>query len=123
MPTLKVDLIIEDNTTGEFVLCLVENGPWSDLQLQLSNLQQRLYDSFDAIVDGHVAAKFPQSIGRRFRLQIDAYNEPPQPVCELVKKFDRHIQSAPELRSALVNSSYVKELRLVTRFDPGHCSV
>jgi hypothetical protein len=120
MPTLVVDLIVEDPVNNEFVLCLVETGPWTEpVEDRLRNLQDRLYDSFDAIVDGLVAAKFPQSKGRRIRLQVDGHDDPPESVVELVRKFASHLKNNAEFQQAIIGSPFVETLRVVNGADMG----
>jgi hypothetical protein len=120
MPTLVVDLIVDDPVNDEFVLCLVETGPWIEpMNARLKKLQDRLYDSFDAIADGYVSEKYPQSRGRKIRLQVDSHDAPPESVLELVRNFSRHLQNDAEYREAIHSSPFVEFLRVVNGVDMG----
>jgi hypothetical protein len=73
MPSATIDLITETHETGEFALILVEDGPWPikgpDWKECLSRIQNRIYDAIDIAIDGHLAARYPDSKGRRVRVQ------------------------------------------------------
>jgi hypothetical protein len=68
-----IDLVAEDSKHNEFVLYLVENGPWEHgiLESQLKRIQKRLYDAVDVVIEGYLASKYPQSKARRIRIQVD----------------------------------------------------
>jgi len=119
MKELTVDLVTEDPINDEYVVYLVEDGPWTSIENQLRKLQERLYDSFDMIVDGHVATKFPQSLGRKIRLQVDSYNSPPRELIEFVWKFSDYLKNDSERKRLISNSPFIAALRLVNGSDIG----
>ena len=120
MSLLTIDLVTDDHINNEFVLCLVETGPWAEpIENRLKKLQDRLYDSFDAIVDGHVASKFPQSKGRKIRLQVDSHDAAPVSVLEFVRKFTDHLKNDAESQQAIRSSPFVESLRVVNGADIG----
>jgi hypothetical protein len=82
---VKIDLVTEHPETGVFAVILVEAGPWAPgtEERELRRIQERLYDCVDVAVDGHLAAKYPDSRGRPIRIQLDTYDIPE----ELLRPF------------------------------------
>ena len=120
MPTITFDLVTDDPKNDEIVVYLVEGGPWNDaLNERLKRLQGRLYDAFDAVVDGALASKYPESKGRRIRIQIDCHKSPPETVLNLVKKFANFIHDSDEYQNAIKKSSFVEDVRVVNGADFG----
>jgi hypothetical protein len=111
---VKVDLIADDPLHDEFVLHLVEDGPWdaADVEDRMRALQSRLYDVVDLVIDGHLVGKYPESKGRRIRIQVDCLNEPEE-IREFVAKFGEHIETDPEYRKAMELSQFVSRLRII----------
>lgn len=119
---MTLDLITDDPNNDEFAVYLVEEGPWdSDPRQRLVALQKRLYDAFDVIVEGVLASKYPDSKGRRFRIQVNSYNSPPESVLNLVRKFASFIQENDEYRESIQKSPFVADLRVVNGVDIGRC--
>jgi hypothetical protein len=120
MPTITFDLVTDDPKNDEFVVYLVEGGPWNDaLNERLRRLQGRLYDAFDAVVDGALASEYPESKGRRIRIQIDCHKSPPETVLNLVRKFANFIHNSDEYQNAIKKSSFVEDVRVVNGADFG----
>jgi hypothetical protein len=117
---ITVDLITDDPIHGEFVLHLVEEGPWDvpDTLNRMRVVQNRLYDTVDLVVDGHLAGKYPESKGRNIRIQIDCLDEPKE-LHELVARFSEHMQTDADYRKSIDNSPYVSRLRITAnKLDP-----
>ena len=120
MPNLTIDLVLSDPKNDEYVLCLVETGPWPEVvETRLRQLQDRLYNTFDAAVDGHVAAKFPDSMGMKIRVQVDSHDDPPESVPAFVRKFAAHLETNTEYREAIGKSIFIQALRVVNGCDLG----
>ena len=78
-------------------MVLVEQGPWSGpVEDHLHSLQARLYGCLEAALDGQVAAKFPQSKGLTFVIQVDCYDLPPSRIEDLVRAFEDGISDLPD---------------------------
>lgn len=118
---LVVDLVTEDAANNEYVLYLVEEGPWEPgaLQDRLKKIQDRLYNAFDAAVDGHLAAKFPDSKGRNVRIQVDIHGETPPDIESLVARFDNHVKSDADYQREIQRNEFIAALRVVTRSQMG----
>lgn len=123
MPSATIDLITETPETGEFALILVEDGPWpnkdSDWKECLSRIQRRIYDALDVAIDGHLAAKYPDAKGRSVRVQIDSPSGLPSALAELVAKLREHLEGENEYNSAIKQSKFIRNLRIVTGHEMG----
>jgi hypothetical protein len=120
MAKITFDLITDDPKNDELVVYLVEAGPWSGaLHERLQKIQSRLYDAFDAVVDGALTAKYPETKGRRIRIQVDCHNSPPDTVLNLVRKFATFVRDNSEYQKAIRESSYVTDVRVVNGGDFG----
>lgn len=120
MPNITFNLITDDPKNDECVVYLVEAGPWSDaLHMRLEKLQVRLHDAFDAVVDGALASKYPETKGRRIRIQVDCHNSPPETVLDLVRKFAAFIHDDKEYQKAIKESPFVADVRVVNGSDVG----
>ena len=123
MGTVTFNLITEDPRSGELVVCLVENGPWNDdLDDCLEKLQARLYDAFDMVVDGLLASKYPESMGQQIRIQVDCYDSPPEKVLSFVRKFSAFIHESKEYQTAIKESAFITDIRVVNGSDLGGTS-
>ena len=108
-----VDLVTINNEKTECALYLVENGPWENTMEKIKIIQERLYNTLDVAVDGLLADKYPESTGLKIRIQVDAYDNPPNDVPELVEKFNHFITSNDEYVRAVNNSKYISGLYCV----------
>ena len=112
--SVTVDLITDDPVHREFVLHLVEEDPWNvpDIINRMLAVQDRLYDSVDLIIGGHLAEKYPESNGRKIRIQIDCLNEPKE-LHDFVARFSKHMESDAEYREAIRSSPHLTSLRII----------
>jgi hypothetical protein len=118
-----LDLVTYDPKSDEFVLYLVEDGPWpsSDPEWRecLKRIQERIFDAVNAAVDGGVAKKFPDSKGKPVRVQLDAPHGTPARVEEMIAAVRRFLADDEEYRKAIAESPYVKAVRVVTGKELG----
>lgn len=123
MASATIDLITETPETGEFALILVEDGPWpeddADWNQCLSRIQSRIYDAVDVAIDGHLAAKYPDSKGRAVRVQIDSPNGLPFALSKLVAKMKAHFETNGEYSNAIRQSPFFRGLRITTGHEMG----
>ncbi|PQO36117.1 hypothetical protein DTL21_09365 [Bremerella cremea] len=121
---VSINLITEDADTGEFVLYLLEDGPWPSGEVDwndcLIRIQDHILDAFDAVVDGGLAKKYPESVGTKVRIQVDSPSGLPGKLNELIGKIDEFVhQQDNEYGQGLANSSCVSGLRIVTGHSLG----
>ena len=123
MASATIDLITETSETGEFALILVEDGPWPEDDTEwtrcLSRIQSRIYDAVDVAIDGHLAAKYPDSKGRAVRVQIDSPNGLPSALAKLVAKMKAHFETDGEYSNAIRQSPFFQGLRITTGHEMG----
>jgi hypothetical protein len=123
MKPTTIDLITETPETGEFALILVEDGPWpesdADWNECLSRIQSRIYGAVDIAIDGHLAAKYPDSKGRAVRVQVDSPNGLPSALAKLVAKMKVHFEADGEYKNAITQSPFIQGLRITTGHDMG----
>jgi hypothetical protein len=116
MKKVTIDVVTEDPATQEWALYLVEDGPWEANQLEgrLRSLQERIYQAVDVALDGHLANKYPGSRGKKVRIQVDFYDEPPRKVAMVVRAIAEFIRKSPEYRKDIKSSEYIRAIRIVS---------
>jgi hypothetical protein len=121
MSQVTINFITEDSANDEYVLYLVEEGPWfpSQIEERMRSLQERIYNAVDAAMDGHVAAKCPDSKGRRVRVQVDCHDDPPPDVDEMVTRINDFVGGDEQYQRDVSGSCFVRALRVVTRSQMG----
>src|SRR5882757_8227165 len=95
--TTLVDFIARGGTADEWNMVLVEQGPWTgSIESQLRRLQDRLYGTIDAALDGKLAEKFPESKGKKIIIRLDGYNLPKAEVAEFFDRFSKGVFSTSD---------------------------
>ena len=114
MSTLAVNLVTRGGPGGPWRMVLVEEGPWSasEQESRLRGLQDRLYDSVDAAIEGVLAQHYPDSRGQSVVIRVDGYNLPEEAVRSLFERFAAAMQALPEYVAAIAASEAVKEIGL-----------
>src|SRR5262245_65995942 len=109
---LTIDLVTERPSDGAFILVLVEEGPWGpdEAEGQLGRIQDRLYDCVDTAVDGHLAAKYPDSRGKPVVIRVDYHDTPDQPLRDFIERFAEHIVKSEEVQRDLASQGFVQSL-------------
>ena len=113
MPAVKIDLVTRHASGDTFSLILVEEGPWPehDLSRELHRVQDRLNDLVDAVLQGVVAQRFPETHGRHIVIRLDGYGLPEAPVGEFCSRFAGHVQTSSDIRDACGSSAFAASLR------------
>jgi hypothetical protein len=108
---LTVDFVVRGDEPDEWKLVLIEEGPWEQpIDAHLRRLQTRLYDSIDAALDGQLAGKFPDSLGKRITIALDCYNCPREEVADFFARFSDAVLETPHYMSALKKSKFVSDI-------------
>lgn len=109
---LTIDLVTQRPSDGAFILVLVEEGPWGPdaVEGQLRRIQDRLHDCVDVAVDGHLAAKYPDSHGKAVVIRLDCYDTPDKPVRAFMKRFVESIANSEEVQRDLIAQGFVTSL-------------
>jgi hypothetical protein len=112
-----VEFVAKGDSADEWLMVITEQGPWVDVTRELLRLQERLYDGIDTLIDGLVAAKFPESKGARFTLRIDGRNLPQTEVGAFFERFSKGVFSDGDYRTALDRQDYVADIGFAITFD------
>jgi len=124
---VTIDLITRDNASGEFVLYLLEDGPWPtgapDWRPLLLRIQRRILAAVDVAVDGHLSEKYPDARKSDVRVEVDSPGGCPAQLEELIGAVRHFLENDPAYSEAIANSPHVGKLRLVMgkelgRFTP-----
>lgn len=118
MPRATIDVLSEDPGGGTFTATLVEEGPWPDHMLEpaLRNLQDWLFTTVDAIVEGAIAERYPETRGKPFTVFVNCFDVPEEQVRELFFRFRQYIDGSAEYQSAISNSAHVSSFDFQIRF-------
>jgi hypothetical protein len=114
---VTIDFTTIDRTNDEFVMYLVEEGPWTEpgLAERLRAIQARVYNAVDVAIDGYLARVHPESRGSKVRIQIDLHDRPPEVVEALVRKLADHIAGSAEYRRDIEASENIAGLRILVK--------
>jgi len=113
-----VDFVARGDADDEWKMVLVEEGPWiGPVDDHLRQLQERLYGTVDAALDGQLAEKFPESRGKKLIVQLDGYNLPKAEVSEFFDRFSKGVFSTVDYRRALESSKFVKGITFELNFE------
>jgi hypothetical protein len=109
MNTVTIDFIAQGEREGTWVMVLVEEGPWAkaEIEVNLRRLQERLYSSVDAALDGQLSDLYPETHGGQIIIRLDGCDLPQVEVTELFKTFSGAVFQIPDYADALRESQYV----------------
>jgi hypothetical protein len=71
-----------------------------------------LYDCVEVAVDGHLAAKYPESRGRPLTIRLDTYDIPEAVVRPLFERFAEHVNTWPEVQHKIEAKQNIKSITL-----------
>jgi hypothetical protein len=103
--TATEDYAVQGKTPGEwrYVLAPPPKGTAAE---RLKEVQAKLYNAVDSILDGELAEKFPDTEGKRIVIQLDCRGLPQAEV----KKFSDAIFAIPRYRNALAKSAFAVDI-------------
>lgn len=113
MSDVTVDFITKD----PWQMVLVEEGPWDDVAANLQRLQERFYTCIDAVIDGVLAERYPDSTGATVLIRLDGYRLPMPDTREFFDRFSSTVLELPDYKAALGNSPYVSGIQFVAHFE------
>jgi hypothetical protein len=71
-----VDLITEDEATGEVVLVMLEQRLWGSDPEQFQQLEAKFNSYLEYVLGGHMVQQYPQYAEKPVRFQIDCAGNP-----------------------------------------------
>lgn len=123
MPNVTIDFVSFDPMRDHYALCLVEAeelpAKVDERHAKLKAIQDRIFDAFDAVVDGHLAAKFPETLSQTVRIQVDCPFGKSEQIEELVDRVASYLSGTAEFITAIKNSPYVRAVHVVTGHQLG----
>jgi hypothetical protein len=71
-----VDLVSPDDDTGEVVLVMLEERPWTPGDAQLRQIEAKFNSYLSYVLGGHMAKQYPEYAERPVRFQLDCAENP-----------------------------------------------
>ena len=104
-----LDFLAKTSDPQLWRMILVEEVPWEKdvIITELTRLQNRLYDCVDAALDGQLAKKFPETLKKTIRIELDGYNLPDPEVSEFFENFSQNIFEIEDYKLALKDNQFV----------------
>ena len=113
-----VDFIAKGESESEWRMVLVEQGPLKcSINDFLFKLQDRLYDTIDAAIDGKLAQKFPESQGKKIIIRLDCYDLPGSEIRSFFNAFSEGALNPDDYQRALENNQFVDGIGFEINFD------
>jgi hypothetical protein len=123
MESVSIDHVTVDPQSGEYVLYVVEDGPWptlaSDIDLEKHRIQRRIIGILEAVIGGSLASAMPETRGKAVRLQVDSPSGLPNWLQESISGLRSAIIQNIETKEQIKESPHVAGLRLVTGHELG----
>ena len=105
-----IDFLAKGKSDDEWLVVFVEEGRIDKVDEFLYALQKKFYDCLDAILDGALAEKFPQTKGGRIVIRLDGYDLPEEQVREFFLAFSNGALETEDYRAALNDNQFVREI-------------
>lgn len=113
-----IDFVAKGKIEDQWLVVLVEEANAEfDLDGFLYDFQDWLYNCLDAIIDGQLANKFPDTSNKNIVIRVDCYQIPRHEVEEFFVSFSTGVLALPDYAEGLANSSYVKDITFEINFD------
>ena len=104
---VTVDFVAKGDVPEEFQLVLVEVGPLhAPYEEGLRRIQDRLFGCVEAVLNGEVGRKFPESIGKVVVIKLECFNSPVQELQAFFERFATGIFLSEDYKAALHNQAY-----------------
>lgn len=116
MKNFTIDFVAKGGSPEEWQLVLVEEGDWSFVDRRLHQLQDRLYDCIDAVLDGQLAEKYPDSMVKNVIIQVEFFDAPEDKVSPFIERFAEDIFSVGDYAEALRGCRFAKSISVTASF-------
>ena len=114
-----IDYITHSKDLSEFALYLIEKGPWTEpVREKLLPIQERIYTVVDVVLDGQLASDYPDSRGKKVRIDVVFKGDPPpDDEFQMITRLDEFICSSPEHALVAIESGLLSSLRIVCHVE------
>lgn len=123
MQNLTIDIVAFDPLRDHYSLHLVEAERLPDevneRRARLKAIQDRVFNAFDAAVDGHIAGQYPETLGQTVRIQVDCPFGTDDDIELLIHRVADYLSTADEYVMAAKESAYVRAVHVVTDHQLG----
>jgi hypothetical protein len=79
-----IDLVTYDPKSDEYALIMTEQREWDGSADRVLQLQDKINTYLSFALDGQMARHYPESVGKRIRLQLDCVSEPDADVARFI---------------------------------------
>jgi len=114
---VSTPFITRGSAPDEWQVVLTAVGPWHDVPRELLKLQDRLYDSVDAILDGQISATFPALQGCRLVVRVICVDAPEKEVRDFFERFTNGIFQQGDYRKARDQRRYASDIGFAISFE------
>ncbi|WP_435442737.1 MULTISPECIES: hypothetical protein [unclassified Variovorax] len=124
---MTIDVVSFDPVRDQYALHLVESEDLpdhvDDRRARLKAIQDRVFSAVDAAIDGHLAEKYPETLGQTVRVQVDSPSGRNDEIELVVSRVADYLSTDPEYVTATKKSTYVRAVHVLTshqlgRFQP-----
>lgn len=79
--------------SGEYAMIMVATSAWTDTIEQLSELLQKINQYLDFVTAGELSTKYPDSVGRPLRFQLDCMYSPTEAVEQVIRHAEKTLDT------------------------------
>jgi len=87
-----VDLVFEDVKSGKFILVMIESRDWSGSHEQFEELKKKLDAYLAFALGGELAKKYPDSVGKKVRIDLVSFSEPGTEIREFLQGIRKRLE-------------------------------
>ena len=115
---VKIDLVAK-RPDGGCTLVFVEMGPWTAEQKNqnMQRLGNRIASCVSAVINGHIAQRYPATMGVPLTIQVDSYDTPRLEVDILLAKMQNDFDESPEIQEELRSGRFTSAILLRHRWS------
>jgi hypothetical protein len=88
-----VDLIAHDPASDCVVLAMIERRTWQDTPAQLRQIEEKINRYLGYVLDGHLAAQYPQYVGMRVRIRLDCAQNPTGEAVRFIRAAEHAVRA------------------------------
>jgi hypothetical protein len=115
--TFKIDFIAKGTTLNDWKMILIEEDWTGPLEDSIRQLQTRLYNCIDAILDGQLADRYPETLGKDILIEIEFFRESRPEITDFVKRFAEGVFVDTDYGEALEVSRFANGISFRVNFN------
>lgn len=116
--TFVVEFVAKSESAEDWRIVLVEQGPWQiPVTDALLRIQDRLYDCVDAVLDGQLAERVPESKGGTITIRLDCHNVPGADLTKFFEAFSQGVFESPDYKKARAACVFARDIKFELIID------